>query len=88
MRKLVLSEADSRAVDLLLNHACVVTAVGHCDPVPHQRIEAARRLLSHLDKMPPVEPPTGLIRRTMERIERATGVAIGDPVTAEQPTLH
>jgi hypothetical protein len=88
MRNPVLSEPDRRAVDLLLNHACGVSGSGHCDPVPHQRIEAVRRLLANLDKMPPVEPPPGLVRQTMDRIDRAMGMTIGEQANSESATLH
>jgi hypothetical protein len=42
--------------------------------VSEQRLAAAQKVLSLLDAMPAIEPPTDLAVRTLARVNRAAGV--------------
>jgi hypothetical protein len=69
-----LIEPDRRAIDLLLNNAASAHMTAPAEPVSQRRLEAARKLLARLDQMPPIEPPVGLMKKTMERIDQAAAM--------------
>ena len=70
-RKQSLSVEDRTAVDLVLDHASATSVVtrlsGHAPP---DRVGAVTRLLGLLNELPAIDPPTDLVARTMERIDR------------------
>jgi hypothetical protein len=66
----VLSQADQRAVDLLIEHGFDVAAASAADPALRSRIEAASRLFACTERYPlePVDP--SLVDATLARIDR------------------
>ena len=70
-----LGESDRRAVDLLLDQAVDGEGNGnggyvvHAQPALGPGVPGVQRVLSLLDLLPEVEPPSDLIARTMARID-------------------
>lgn len=82
-----LSEADARAVDLLLDRA-VSSAQGNGDGamyaashsgVSNEQVAAVERVLKLLDVMPAADPGQDLVRRTLERIGAHTDAPMRGP---------
>lgn len=74
----LLSDSDSRAVDLLLNRRKPTAADGDEKPTAalddgelQARLAKVGDLLSLLKELPAEDPPMDLVGKTMERIEHA-----------------
>jgi hypothetical protein len=77
-----LSDEDSRAVDLLLDHGTGMGNDGITRVAPHvsqKRLAAAEKLLKLVGQMPTEEPPDDLVAKTMRRIDRASSRRVGHP---------
>ena len=72
---MTLRNSDARAVDLILDRAAMAAGTSGTmlfagDPgVSSEQVAAVERVLHLLDAMPAAEPPTDLVRRTLDRIE-------------------
>ena len=85
MRK-KLTHADALAVDFVLDHlnevkhetSSPVDSVGPNRGIEPQRIESVEKILDLLEELPAAEPSADLLRRTMERIQRAPVSMPGD----------
>lgn len=87
MSRSPLSEADKRAVDMLLDElprSQVTAASGFTSPaksvVEPAQLDAARRFLSLLDTWEAPEPPVDLVARTLARVGMHPN-ALGDAET-------
>jgi hypothetical protein len=79
-RRRTLSIADQKAVDVFLDHTADADKPGLTrlvEPVTQRRLSAASGVLSLLAEMPVSDPPTGLVERTMQRIDRHESQQIG-----------
>ncbi len=78
------------AVDLLLDHGAVgrrgASAVTH--GVAERRLDAAARLLSKLDALPPVAPSADLVARTLARAASTHVVVPTAPSVAAMHLSH
>jgi hypothetical protein len=87
-----LSPADAMAVDLILDRAATAQANGNGEGgttsfgtassharVSNERIAAAEKVLKLLDLVPPHDPTSDLVQRTLGRIEHHTGAPMRDP---------
>lgn len=83
-----LSIDDQKAIDVFLNHTAELGKTGLtriAEPIAQRRLNAASSLLSILAELPVIEPPAGLIVRTMERIDQHEASQIGHRFPATQP---
>jgi hypothetical protein len=85
-----LTDADSRAVDLLLDRGnslsnekstgSFVTPGG----IAPKRVEAAEKILAMLQLMPAADPPADLLSKTMTRVDQAIRALEGAQIPANQ----
>jgi hypothetical protein len=85
-----LSDADSRAVDLLLDRGNSLSGekstrsfVTPGDIAP-KRVEAAEKILGMLQLMPAADPPADLLGKTMSRVDQAIRALEGAQIHANQ----
>jgi hypothetical protein len=69
-----LSDEDGRAVDMLLDSSSNSNGNGGtfgASPAPfRQRLESVESILNLLKEMPPMDPPKGLLAKTLQAVER------------------
>ena len=76
--KLVFRDADRRAIDILLDREFAGSAgqlvrFSPVDEKLHDRIVRVERVLSLLNEFPAADPSADLARRTLRRVEEASG---------------
>jgi hypothetical protein len=79
-----LNDADRAAVDLMFDRINAAADGGNgnggnnvyaaAGAVPEERLAAVQKVLSLLDEMPAIEPPTDLAARTIARVNRDASV--------------
>lgn len=77
---MTLRSADARAVDLILDQAATAQTAGGATlfagdaGASNEQIAAVEKVLKLLDVMPAAEPPSDLLRRTLDRVASGTWV--------------
>ncbi len=105
---LTLREDDRRAVDLILDRAVAVGGNGNgagngggnggnagfavADPSMGERVARVHKLVHLLDALPQIEPPVGLVERTLQFVESASTrtspeIHIPDMLAAQRPIV-
>jgi len=100
--ELTLRDEDRRAVDLILDGAATVggngngngnpTAFASADPAMGERVARVTKLVHLLSAMPPIDPPSDLVERTLQFVESASNrpaaeVHIPDLLAAQRPIV-